>query len=503
MAVSLAMRLDPRRFESVLCATRSVGKPTFEDDLRAAGVEIMRLDRRSRIDLAAWRPLVRLSARRRPRPPCAQVRLERLGHAARAARAGSGRHRARAELGLCAFVDRRAVRSQHDRPRGDRAWSGRLHRRVRGGQAADDRGRGNPSRRLRVMPNAVPAPVPTGHDVRAELGIPAGAPVVVTVCQLRAREGALRCSSRRPPWCAVASPELRVLVAGDGAERGRLRVAHRGAGACRHACSCLGPGATCRTCSSPRTWRSAARTSKGLRSRSWSTWVPGSRSSRPASAACPRSSRTACRVFSSSRATRRGSRTRSRACSRTSLFGDVWGRRPGPGSAPASISTAPSAGSRISTTSCFSPRGAWTAGHLERLRVLSRDASRRHLHRGQRLQPSRPAGARRPPSPSSSASSPSTSRSAAMWGRLRAEWRRSGWRTADVLAFRLFYGALLRRKDTEWIRGRADEELAALPAVPRRAGARDGGPQLRGNPPVPAGGRAGLVVAACKTILQP
>ena len=79
-----------------------------------------------------------------PRPPCAQVRLERLGHAAREARAGSGRHRARAELGLRAFVDRRAVRSQHDRPRGDRAWSGRLHRRVRGGQAADDRGRGNP-----------------------------------------------------------------------------------------------------------------------------------------------------------------------------------------------------------------------------------------------------------------------------------------------------------------------------------------------------------------------
>ena len=57
MAVSVAMRLDPSRFESVLCATRSVGKPTFEDDLRAAGVEVMRLDRRSRIDFAAWRPL--------------------------------------------------------------------------------------------------------------------------------------------------------------------------------------------------------------------------------------------------------------------------------------------------------------------------------------------------------------------------------------------------------------------------------------------------------------
>ena len=57
-----------------------------------------------------------------------------------------------------------------------------------------------------------------------------------------------------------------------------------------------------------------------------------------------------------------GSRTRSPACSKASLFGDVSGRRPGPGSAPASISTVPSGRSRISTTSCFSPPGAWTAG---------------------------------------------------------------------------------------------------------------------------------------------
>ena len=89
-----------------------------------------------------------------------------------------------------------------------------------------------------------------------------------------------------------------------------------------------------------------------------------------------------------------------------------------------------------------------------------------------------------------------------VWRRLRHEWRRSGWRTADVLAFRLFYGALLRRKDTAWIRGRADEELAGLPAV------RDV-PVLETQDPNSAETRRFLqevepdmVVAACKTILR-
>jgi glycosyltransferase involved in cell wall biosynthesis len=80
---------------------------------------------------------------------------------------------------------------------------------------------GIPSRRLRVIPNAVPAPVPAGHDVRAELGIPASAPVVVTVCQLRP-EKAVEVLVESAALLRDRHPELRVLVAGEGAERGRL-----------------------------------------------------------------------------------------------------------------------------------------------------------------------------------------------------------------------------------------------------------------------------------------
>jgi len=88
------------------------------------------------------------------------------------------------------------------------------------------------------------------------------------------------------------------------------------------------------------------------------------------------------------------------------------------------------------------------------------------------------------------------------WERLRAEWRRSGWRTADVLAFRLFYSALLRRKDTEWIRGRADEELAALPPVRDVLVLDTENPNSEETRRFLEEVQPDLVVAACKTILQ-
>lgn len=89
-----------------------------------------------------------------------------------------------------------------------------------------------------------------------------------------------------------------------------------------------------------------------------------------------------------------------------------------------------------------------------------------------------------------------------LWGRLRHEWRRSSWRLVDVIAFRLLYRALLRGKDTDWIRRRAEEELAKLPPVPDA-------PVLETVDPNSPETRAflqevapDLVVAACKTILR-
>jgi glycosyltransferase involved in cell wall biosynthesis len=221
MAVTVAMRLDPERFESVLCATRSVGKPTFEDDLRAAGVTIMRLERRARTDLAAWRPLF--------------TYLRDGVHVLHAHKFGSnvwgtllGRL-ARVPVVIAHEQSWASARSstagQFVRSTIDRELIARGADVFIAVSEADKRRmievEGILPRRLRVIPNAVPAPVASGHDVRAELGIPADAPVVVTVCQLRP-EKAVEVLVEAAGLLRGRHPELRVLVAGEGTERGRL-----------------------------------------------------------------------------------------------------------------------------------------------------------------------------------------------------------------------------------------------------------------------------------------
>ena len=221
MAVTVAMRLDPSRFESVLCATRAVEKPTFEDDLHAAGVKIMRLDRRSRTDFAAWRPLL--------------AHLRDGVHVLHAHKFGSnvwgtllGRL-ARVPVVIAHEQSWASARSSKTGP----FVRSTIDREVvaRGADvfiavSEADRQRmieveGIAPRRLRVIPNAVPAPVPSGHDVRAELGIAASSPVVVTVCQLRP-EKAVEVLVEATALLRRRVPDVRVLVAGEGSERGLL-----------------------------------------------------------------------------------------------------------------------------------------------------------------------------------------------------------------------------------------------------------------------------------------
>jgi glycosyltransferase involved in cell wall biosynthesis len=66
LAVAIACRLDPARFRSSLCVTRwdteAVGREDVRqalDDLDGAGVDLVKLDRSSRYDFRAWRPLIR------------------------------------------------------------------------------------------------------------------------------------------------------------------------------------------------------------------------------------------------------------------------------------------------------------------------------------------------------------------------------------------------------------------------------------------------------------
>jgi glycosyltransferase involved in cell wall biosynthesis len=223
MAVTIALRLDPDRFDRILCATREVEAPTFGLELEAAGVRLLSLSRRSKWALWAWRPLITLLRREQVDVLHAHkfgsnvwgtvigrlvgvpvvLAHEQSWASARFSAAGP-RFRA--------FIDRELVGRLSDLFFAV-SWADRS-------RMVEVEGV-NPHR-IRVMPNAVPPPRPSGRDVRAELGISKAAPIVVTVCQLRP-EKALDVLVQAVAEAHGLFPELRVLIAGDGQERERLR----------------------------------------------------------------------------------------------------------------------------------------------------------------------------------------------------------------------------------------------------------------------------------------
>jgi glycosyltransferase involved in cell wall biosynthesis len=78
--------------------------------------------------------------------------------------------------------------------------------------------------RLVMLPNGIRAlPPGDGGAVRAELGIGRDDPVIGTVCILRA-EKALDVLVRAAALLARDLPRLRVLIVGDGEERGRIET---------------------------------------------------------------------------------------------------------------------------------------------------------------------------------------------------------------------------------------------------------------------------------------
>jgi glycosyltransferase involved in cell wall biosynthesis len=223
MAVTIAMRLDPARFERILCATREVDGQSFAPELEEAGVRVLSLKRRSKSALWAWWPLVELLRRERidvlhahkfgsnvwgtviGRAAGVPVLLahEQSWASARFSTAGPRFRR---------FVDREVIgRGAHLFFAVSRADRRRM---------VDVEGV-NP-RRICVMPNAIPRGTSAGHDVRAELGIAREAPVVATVCQLRP-EKALDLLVDAASLLRREFPEVRVLIAGDGEEESGLR----------------------------------------------------------------------------------------------------------------------------------------------------------------------------------------------------------------------------------------------------------------------------------------
>ena len=222
LAAVVAMKLDPARFESVLCASRQTDEPLLDRELEEAGIGVLALGRRSTLDLLAWRPLVSLL-----RDGVDVVHTHMFGSNVWGTVLGrlSGVPVVVAHEHTWSFQGR-PVRRFLDRELVARwadvfvAVSGEDRRKMIEVEGVDPA-------KIRLIPNGIPSPANgAGADVRTELGIEPGAPVLGVVCELRAQK-ALEVLFEAAALLLVEFPTLTVLVAGDGPERARLEEGAR------------------------------------------------------------------------------------------------------------------------------------------------------------------------------------------------------------------------------------------------------------------------------------
>jgi glycosyltransferase involved in cell wall biosynthesis len=220
LAAVVAMKLDPARFESVLCASRKTDEPLLDRELEEAGIGVLALGRRSTLDLLAWRPLVSLL-----RDGVDVVHAHMFGSNVWGTVLGrlSGVPVVVAHEHTWSFQGR-PLRRFLDRELVARwadvfvAVSGEDRRKMIEVEGVDPA-------KIRLIPNGIPSPANGAvADVRAELGIEPGAPVLGVVCELRAQK-ALEVLFDAAALLLPEFPSLKVLVAGDGPERARLEEA--------------------------------------------------------------------------------------------------------------------------------------------------------------------------------------------------------------------------------------------------------------------------------------
>lgn len=223
MAVQIATRLDPARFESVVCTTRVLapetnGAAAAVAELQAAGVEVLPLDRKSRVDVSPWRSL--FSYLRRERVDV--IHSHKVGSNCWAAAVG--------RLARVPVI----VAHEHSWAFEGQLWRRLLDRYLIAAGAdmmvavsSEDRRRMHEIERIslgkiRVVPNAIEGWVPgSGAEIRAGLGIAPTQPVVGTVAVLR-QEKAIDVLLRAGSLLRDEFPELRIMVVGEGGERGKL-----------------------------------------------------------------------------------------------------------------------------------------------------------------------------------------------------------------------------------------------------------------------------------------
>src|SRR5262249_54878887 len=225
VATELLLRLDGSRFERTACSTRVRLVASVDDELVAAGVRLLQIDRRSRWELFAWWPLISLLRRERidilHAHGSSNIVGTLLARLARVPVVITHVHTGRFDsepIGVSARLRRRVETLVLSRwADAVLAVSDGVRRRLVEDEGVD-------RSLIRTFPNGVPT-LPDGVDdrVRRELGIPSDDPVVGTVCVLR-REKRLDVLVESSTILSELFPGLKVLIAGIGPEEARLRA---------------------------------------------------------------------------------------------------------------------------------------------------------------------------------------------------------------------------------------------------------------------------------------
>jgi glycosyltransferase involved in cell wall biosynthesis len=224
LALLIATRLDSERFASTLCVSRwppSSPDPLARqalEQLTEAGVRFLPLGRRGKVDVWIWGRLERFLRRERvhvlhSHKFGSNVWGTLMGRVARVPVVLAHEHTWSYQgQPLRRFLDREVVARGADRLI---AVSREDQRRMIEVEHID------PDRTL-FIPNGVPpSPPADGHDVRAELGIEPGVPVIGAVGALRPQK-AYHVLLRATSLLTDSWPSIQVLLVGDGPERPAL-----------------------------------------------------------------------------------------------------------------------------------------------------------------------------------------------------------------------------------------------------------------------------------------
>jgi glycosyltransferase involved in cell wall biosynthesis len=215
LVLALATRLPRERFDVTVCTTRAVEGELLQQ-LRAAGVRHLPLERRTRADLLAWRRLTRFLRRERVQILHSHMWGSNFW--------GSLLGRACGVPVVIAHEHTWAYRGKPYRRLLDGYVIGRLAHvflTVANKQLMVD-WEHVPERKVRLMPNPyIPRPSMNGGNLRAELGLAPETPVVGTVARLRPQK-AIQVLIDAFVQLSHSLPQARLVIAGDGPCRPRL-----------------------------------------------------------------------------------------------------------------------------------------------------------------------------------------------------------------------------------------------------------------------------------------